>query len=317
VSVQDGLGSGCAALADGTVKCWLLDLSKSPGAGQLGNGSTAPPAETDEPFRATPVVVEGGAPLSNIRAMADGVVSPASCAITNDGQLYCWGDLTWIVGGGTTIETGTARLVTIDGTSPLTGVIRVALGGRQACALRHGASGNEVWCWGYGAKGELGQEDGSDQPYPVKVSGLEGPTAIAIAAEYDLEGPSFADATACAVVEGGQVRCWGSDAEGALGSNRTTTEAGALSSVVDGASTPVAGVSELEAGFGGFSALRTDGSLWVWGYANRPYAASFATGVAEIGYGPESGSFGPFYLTRDGAFHIGQQTVPIVCPADR
>jgi hypothetical protein len=144
VSVQDGLGSGCAALADGTVKCWLLDLSKSPGAGQLGNGSTAPPAETDEPFRATPVVVEGGAPLSNIRAMADGVASPASCAITNDGQLYCWGDLTWLVGGGTTLETGTPRLVTIDGTSPLTGVIRVALGGRQACALRHGASGNEV-----------------------------------------------------------------------------------------------------------------------------------------------------------------------------
>lgn len=313
VSVQDGVGAGCAALADGTVKCWLVSAARL-GVGQLGNGSTDAPATGAANFRATPVVMKASAPLSNIRAMARSALSTASCAITDDGKLYCWGDLTWIAGGGNNTQTGAAQLVTVDGASALTGVLDVALGGRQACALRDGTSGNEVWCWGYGAEGELGQGDTDDQPYPVKVAGLTKPSAVAIAAAYELQGPQFADATTCAVVEGGQVRCWGSNAEGAIGANVKGVKFEALTPVVDIDGAPLTGVIALEAGFGSFSALRDDGSLWVWGHEQRPYATSYATDVVAIGYGTDSG-LGPFYLTRDGVYHVGKLTAPITCPS--
>ena len=91
VSVQDSgaTGAGCASLTNGTVKCWLTGTGKA-AVGQLGNGSTAATTTT---FRATPVVTTGGGPLTNIRTMAGGEFGTASCAVTNDGKVYCWGDL--------------------------------------------------------------------------------------------------------------------------------------------------------------------------------------------------------------------------------
>ena len=85
--------------------------------------------------------------------------------------------------------------------------------------------------------------------------------------------------------------------------------------MVDGNAAALDGVLALEPGCGSFSALRADGSSWVWGHEKRPYAASFATDVVAIGYATDTNTFGPLYLTSDGVLHNGQRTAPIVCPS--
>ena len=314
-SVQDSgpTGAACAALADGTVKCWLTSTEK-PAVGQLGNGSTAATSTT---FRATPVVAKGGGKLAGVARMAWGDFGAAACAVTRDGQVYCWGDLTWLAGDGTTpIITGAAQPLTVDGTNPLTGVLQIALGNRQACVLRQGTAGNEVWCWGYGATGELGQGNTANLPHPTKVGGLTNPSAIVISAAYILSGPEFADATACAL-DGGRVLCWGSNAEGATGINVGTGPSAVESrptAVVEETGAALHDVVALSNGFGGFSALRADGGLWVWGHEHLAYATSFAANVVALGYGPDTGGFGPFFLTSDGVYHNGKNIVVIRCP---
>ena len=314
VSLQDNAptGAGCAALTDGTVRCWLSKTDKD-AVGQLGNGSTAATTTT---FRATPVVAVGGGPLTNVRAMAHSDLGTGTCAVTNDGKVYCWGDLTWIAGDGTkAIHTGSAQLITIDGTSPLTGVEEIALGNRQACVLRAGATQKEVWCWGYAGQAELGQGNTTNLPHPTKVPGLTNPSAVAIAGAYMLGSPAFADATVC-VLESGNIRCWGSNAEGAAGINsRSAQVAASPTPVVDENNVPLDGVTALDVGFGSFSALRSDGSLWLWGHEHSPFARSYATGVVAIGYSTDTGQFGPFFLTSDGVYHKGNQNLNVPCPS--
>ncbi len=181
--------------------------------------------------------------------------------------------------------------------------------------LRAGATGKEVWCWGYAGHAELGQGNSTNLPHPTKVPGLTNPSAVAIAGAYILASPAFADATVC-VLESGNVRCWGSNAEGAAGTNnRSAQVVSSPTPVVDGNNVPLDGVTALDVGFGTFSALRSDGSLWLWGHEHGPYAQSYASGVVAIGYSTDTNQFGPFYLTSDGVYHKGKQNVNIPCPS--
>lgn len=136
-----------------------------------------------------------------------------SCAVMNDGKVYCWGDLTWIVNNGTQLFTGYAQAITTDGTTPLTGVDQVALGPRDACALVEGAASKEVWCWGTSQSGESGQGTTTMQQYPKKVLGFTSPSYLVLAA-----GDQTYNATPC-VLDGDGVRCWGSNSYGASGVN--------------------------------------------------------------------------------------------------
>jgi hypothetical protein len=312
VSLQDNdyQGAGCAALSDGTVKCWLT-MTTMAAVGQLGNGTTAASSVT---FRATPVVATGGTPLANVRAMAHGDYGTAICAVTTTGQLYCWGDLSWMVNNGTTMHTGSAQLITADGTSALTGVDQAVLGNRQACVLREGTSAKEVWCWGYAGADELGQGDTTNHQYPVKVGGLTNPTSLALAPIGSTGTTNYNDATVCAM-DGANIRCWGSNVLGAAGVNSSASAVASPSPVVDKNGAAIDNVVDLEPGYGAFTALRGDGTMWRWGNAVNPYAAAYAaTGVIAVGYGGDQG-FGPLYETSDGAYHNDKTTVPVSCPS--
>lgn len=91
----------------------------------------------------------------------------------------------------------------------------LALGERHSCAIDGETSA--VLCWGASSSGELGDGTTIDRRAPGPVVGLPSAPPTAIVA---------ADATTCALLEGGEVWCWGDGAHGQLG-----TEAGAFSSV--------------------------------------------------------------------------------------
>src|SRR4029077_8539698 len=118
-SVQQNALAACAVIAGGTVSCWQEDATNGNTYGQLGDGDKNPIAV----YRAVPVLKAANTPLTNVVSLAAGSNSNATCAITNDQKLWCWGDVTWIVNGGTQDYSPYAQMITTDGMSPLTGVL--------------------------------------------------------------------------------------------------------------------------------------------------------------------------------------------------
>lgn len=137
-----------------------------------------------------------------------------ACAVLSNGTVQCWdGGASGALGNGIANEYSTTP-VEVSG---LTSAIAVSAGGGAPCALLADGS---IQCWGINLEGELG--DGTStgpstcsgypcSPTPVAVSGLTGATSI-----------SSGSATACAVLAGGAVQCWGRNSSGELGDGTTT-----------------------------------------------------------------------------------------------
>jgi alpha-tubulin suppressor-like RCC1 family protein len=305
--VMDGGYHGCAVLEDNTVACWQ-EVANGNTSGQLGDGTTSASAVI---FRSTPVMTAPDTPLTNVIAFAEPAISTnalnTTCAVTDDGKLWCWGDLTWLVNNGTALKSGYAQAITLDGISPLTGVVQAAFGTTGACALIEG-SPNNVWCWGYNGYGELGQGDNVNRQYPVEVLGLTDPSRVVIANAY---GGSN---TVC-TLDSDTVRCWGNNNNRSVGNNTTTNPIYAPSPVViQNGTTALTGVIDLKPGTAAFSALRTDGTLWNWGYSYDGYAANYGvTNVIDIGYAGGYGGGGPVYLTSDGILHSAMSIGTVNC----
>jgi len=119
VSISAGTYHTCAALSDGTARCWGSNLF-----GQIGSyGGNA----------ATPTAVDG---LTNVVGMS--ARGFRSCAVLADGTGRCWGyALLGDPGGG-----GSVVPVTVTG---LTGAVAITTGGLHSCSL---SSQGRARCWG-------------------------------------------------------------------------------------------------------------------------------------------------------------------------
>jgi hypothetical protein len=305
--IHGGSSHGCAALANGSAACWQVATDGN-GAGQLGNGTTAPSAVL---YRSTPVLSAANTPLTNVVAMATGggsnIPVNTSCAVTSDGKLWCWGDLSWIVNKGIPLASPYAQAITIDGLTALTGVIQAAFATTGACSVVRGTP-NSLWCWGDNGFSELAQGDTVTHQYPIKVLGLTAPTKVVMT-------NSNADHNTICVLDGDSVRCWGHNGFGTAGINTTTNPVpNPTVVVIQNGTTVLNGVSDIEPGFAAIAALRTDGTLWVWGYGFEKYASNYGlTNILALGYGGGYGGVGPRFLTSDGVYHDGMTTVPVKC----
>jgi alpha-tubulin suppressor-like RCC1 family protein len=216
-AVSAGHDVTCAILDTAQVRCWGYG-----GNGQLGYGNTE--AIGDDPGE-TPGSV-GPVDLGSGRTAA--VISTGDyhiCAILDTGQVRCWGSNTnGQLGYGNTDGIGDDPGETPGSVGP------VDLGpGRTAVAISAGASHTcaildtgQVRCWGYGGDGQLGYgnteaigDDPGETPGSVGPVDLgAGRTAVAISAGED---------HTCAVLDTGQVRCWGRGLYGQLGYGNTDT----------------------------------------------------------------------------------------------
>lgn len=106
----------------------------------------------------------------------------------------------------------------------------------------------ELWNWGEGAYGQLGQGSATAYSSPVQVGALT-----------DWATPSGGEFMQLAVKQDGTLWTWGSGGSGRLGHGNTTT----LSSPVQ-----VGALTDWSVGAGGgefCAAVKTDGTLWAWG----------------------------------------------------
>jgi alpha-tubulin suppressor-like RCC1 family protein len=252
--------SACAPLLGGTVECWGDNDD-----GQLGNGTTT--------NSSTAVAVSG---LNGVTALSVG--NESACALLSGGTVECWGDNSYgALGNGTTTNSSTPVAV-----SGLSGVTALSVGDLSACAL---LSNGTVECWGYNGYGQLGNGTTTNSSTPVAVSGLSGATAISVGG---------GELSACALLSGGTVECWGANNAGQLGNGTTTSSLTPVAvSGLNGATAISTG-----GGLGDACALLSGGTVECWGDnyygelgngtttdSSTPVAVSGLSGVTAISVG--------------------------------
>ena len=307
VAVQQQAYASCAIVKGGRVACWQNDAAKGNLYGQLGNGSLNPAAL----YRASPVLTAADTPLTKVVSLASGWNSNATCAVTSDGKLWCWGALNWIVNNGTQLYSPYAQTVMgPDGQSPLTGVIQATVAYEQGCALV-GGSPNTVWCWGTALTGELGQGDTKNHQYPVQVPSLTNPSKVVLSYGGYYAGYNYA--TACAL-DGGAVECWGTNNNGATGSSGANPVL-APTLVTTSTGSVLRGIVDLIEGQNGFAVLRNDATIWTWGAPAGNTAYAKAYGVPNVSQVAWAGGGGlPIrYLTTDGVYHSAMSVIDVNC----
>jgi alpha-tubulin suppressor-like RCC1 family protein len=174
----------------GALWCWGRGSS-----GQLGLG----PTKEFDWHQPVQVAVSGAT------AVAAGTAH--TCVIV-DGGVQCFGaNDHGQLGDGTTTDRSTPPAAAVMG--PVAPVTAVAVGGAHSCAID--AKG-QLWCWGQGDEGEIGDGAGQDRPAPVPVELGTGAGVTAVAA---------GGAHTCAVDSGRDIWCWGRGAEGQIGGGTT------------------------------------------------------------------------------------------------
>ena len=176
---------------------------------------------------------------SGVIAVATG--SGYSCAITSVHELKCWGNLN---GNGP----GPVPAA-VPGLS--TNIIAVEIGFEHACALT-GAGG--VKCWGNNLNGQLGDGTGVVSVTPVDVVGLASGVVSISAGGYH----------SCAATYTGEIKCWGLNVDGQIGTGTSTFEYLSPADV----SSITSGVTEVTAGFFHTCAVVNDGAK-CWGANNE------------------------------------------------
>jgi alpha-tubulin suppressor-like RCC1 family protein len=129
-------------------------------------------------------------------------------------------------------------------------VAAVTAGLSHTCALN---TSGAVLCWGdntYGQLGTGGRSLGAANPFPRTVNGLAG----------DVQQIAAGDLHTCALTTDGWVLCWGSNAQGQLGSAAAPTQTAPIT-VTD----LISGVQQIAAGGSHTCALTAAGGVRCWG----------------------------------------------------
>jgi alpha-tubulin suppressor-like RCC1 family protein len=195
-SIATGNGHTCAISNEAKAYCWGWNSS-----GQLGTGDT-----TDR-MTPTEVNVPSGTTLNEVTANWS-----QSCAMGNDGRPWCWG---W---------SGLAQRLTpvaIDAPTGNWNFYRVSPGMDHACGMANPY--NNIYCWGNGQHGRLGNNQMADQSTPVEV--VEASTATP--PSNTPITPQFTELSAggehtCGLANDSNTYCWGGGDFGQLGDGTTS-----------------------------------------------------------------------------------------------
>ena len=147
-------------------------------------------------------------------------------------------------------NTSTSRSSPVQTVSATTNWERIECGAYHTVSIKTDAS---LWIWGYNNHGQLGTNNVTNYSSPVT-------TAISGTFWKDCSAGFFHTA---AIKTDGTLWCWGYNTDGELGDNTVTKRSSGVQ--VTGAAT---NWQKLSCGSYHTAAIKTDGSLWCWGYNN-------------------------------------------------
>lgn len=196
--------------------------------GRLGDGTTA--------YRSSPVQI--GA-LTNWDQASAG--EGHTTAVKTDGTLWAWGfGSNGRLGDSTTVNKSSPVQI-----GSLTTWSQVAAGGDHTAAI---TTSGELYTWGKNSDGRIGDNTTTYRSSPVQVGALTTWSKISTGGSHTMG------------ISGGELYIWGNDGSGRLGLN--TVYVDQSSPVQIGALTTW---SQVSAGGAHSGAIKTDGTLWMWG----------------------------------------------------
>ena len=302
VAVQPGTLYGVVAVAG---MAWTSLALKSDGSvwawgdnsdGLLGIGQDS----SVVPYSDTPVQVIG---LSDVVAIAGGLIH--ALALKSDGTVWSWG-----FGNSGQVGDGTYGLrrapvqvmcpgIEPDTLTPLVNVVAVAAGEYHSLAL---TSSGAVWVWGHNGKGQLGYDPGSfsNANRALQVSLLPPMVAVAGGGAHTL-----------ALTSSGRVWAWGDNVRGQLGVDWVIASSRYAPAEVD--SPDLTNVVALAGSNADSFALRSDGTVWAWGYNTY---GDLGNGTTTHSYlpTPVAGMSAGVTAITSAWFHSLALTLPPVAP---
>ena len=252
--IQISLGAvhTCAIFSNDDLKCWGEDTS-----GQLGNGNNS--------SRYTPTLISLGVDVTPTQIEL-GLVH--TCAVDDQSALRCWGDnINGQLGDGSNTNRNTPTIVSLP--SVVASIIQLSLGYYHTCAI---SDTNDLMCWGYNYKGQLGDNTNANRNTPTSIS-LGGVYATQIA---------LGSYHTCAYDNSDVLYCWGDNGKGQLadGTNSDSlipkvmqfifTEMPSLSPSTNPTNVPTKDVfisgTMVHLGFGHSCAADDSNYLFCWGW---------------------------------------------------
>jgi alpha-tubulin suppressor-like RCC1 family protein len=192
-AVGAGSSHACRVLS-GQVSCFGTGPK-----GALGVGDVQP--------RSLPASVDIRVPFVAIAAGGEAVAA-STCGLAETGDVWCWGDnsMGQLGQGDLSAKPPVPHRVLLP-------VKALKLADAHYATYCVVAEGGSLWCWGSNLEGQLTDGDGGLPDY----SG----TPVLVTAVRDVVEAANGDGHTCALVDGGDVYCWGRNTDYELGQGST------------------------------------------------------------------------------------------------
>ena len=237
--VSSGYNFTSAIKTDGTLWTWGYG-----GNGKLGTNDTI--------SRSTPVTTFAGG--TNWKQVSCGY---SSAGIKTDGTLWTWGDAAnGRLGNGVITGIISTPVTTFAGG---TNWKQVSSGDSHIAAIK---TDGTLWIWGRGFYGILGTNELTNRSTPV--------TTFAGGNNWKQISAGFQHTAA--IKTDGTLWTWGRGNYGQLGNNQTTNTSTPVTTFAGGINW-----KQVNGGYRNTAAIKTDGTLWIWGNGSRGQLGNSAT----------------------------------------
>jgi len=244
-SISAGSEHTCVLDVSNDIRCWGFDRNGQIGDGEQGDESSAPRPEPSDPTD-----LPGG-----LTATAIALGGENSCVVLANRTITCWGsDQRGQIGDENVASNIFFPQNVITTNDPVVGL---AVGNLFICAQY--VTG-QVNCFGNDDSGQLGN---GGAPGTNDIDSAARAPLIALPEGRTATAVSAGDNHACAVLDNGDISCWGDNSSGQVGNGSTATEILAPTAAISlPGSSPAVGVT---AGGDHTCALLDNGDVACWG----------------------------------------------------